>query len=89
MLQMLDAERERAGLSKAELARRIGASPATIRRLFTSSHANPTLRTIVDLFDALDVEITLRHRHEQAADDSPETHAASQTRPGGRLARTG
>ena len=57
MLQLIDAERERAGLSKSDLARRIGVSPSTVRRLFTSPTSNPTLKTIVDLFIALDLEI--------------------------------
>ena len=56
MLQLIDAERERAGLSKSDLARKIGVSPATVRRLFTSPTSNPTLKTIVDLFVALDLE---------------------------------
>ena len=62
MLQMIDAERERTGLSKSDLARRIGVSPATVRRLFTSPTSNPTLKTIVDLFTALDLEIDVRPR---------------------------
>jgi ribosome-binding protein aMBF1 (putative translation factor) len=65
MLQIVDAERERAGLSKSELARRIGTSPATLRRLLTSPTANPTLKTLFDLFDALDVEVEVRPRREQ------------------------
>ena len=67
MLQMIDSERERAGLTKSELARRIGASPASLRRLFTSPSANPTLKTVIDLFDALDVEIELRPRRDAGA----------------------
>jgi ribosome-binding protein aMBF1 (putative translation factor) len=62
MLQLIDAERERAGLSKSDLARRIGVSPATVRRLFTSPTSNPTLKTIVDLFSALDLEVEVRPR---------------------------
>jgi ribosome-binding protein aMBF1 (putative translation factor) len=62
MLQLIDAERERAGLSKSALARKIGVSPATVRRLFTSPTSNPTLKTIVDLFIALDLEIEVRPR---------------------------
>jgi ribosome-binding protein aMBF1 (putative translation factor) len=62
MLQLIDAERERAGLSKADLARKIGVSPATVRRLFTSPTSNPTLRTIVDLFLALDLDFQVQRR---------------------------
>lgn len=66
MLQLIDAERERAGLSKSALARRIGVSPATVRRLFTSPTSNPTLKTIVDLFIALDLEIEVRPRESKS-----------------------
>ena len=77
VLQVVDAERQRAGLTKAELAQRIGTSPAAIRRLFTSESANPTLRTVVDLLDALDLEVALRPK--------PRTRAV----PGPRSARSG
>lgn len=60
VLQLVDAERERAGLTKAELAQRVGASPAAVRRLLTSEASNPTLRTVLDLFDALGLELSLR-----------------------------
>jgi ribosome-binding protein aMBF1 (putative translation factor) len=66
LLQSLDAERERVGVSKTELARRVGASPAAVRRLFTSPAANPTMRTIVDLFGALNMDVTVRRRTEQS-----------------------
>jgi DNA-binding phage protein len=62
LLQLIDAERRRAGLTKAELAERTGASPAAIRRLLTSDGSNATLRTILDLLDALDIELALRPR---------------------------
>jgi ribosome-binding protein aMBF1 (putative translation factor) len=62
LLQRIDAERERAGLTKADLAERIGASPASVRRLFTSPSANPTLRTVVELFDALGLEVQVQRR---------------------------
>src|SRR5258706_14207254 len=52
VMQQLDALRVEARLSKAELARRIGKDPATLRRLF-SSHVNPTLETVVALADEL------------------------------------
>jgi ribosome-binding protein aMBF1 (putative translation factor) len=62
LLQKIDAERERAGLTKADLAHRIGASPASVRRLFTSPSSNPTLRTVVELFEALGLEVTVQPR---------------------------
>ena len=78
VLQLIDAERERAGLTKAELAERIGTSPAAVRRLFTSDAANPTLRTILDLSNALDLDLALRPRDGTTtgpADERPETPA--------------
>jgi ribosome-binding protein aMBF1 (putative translation factor) len=89
MLQVLDAERERAGLSKSELARRIGASPASLRRLFTSPTANPTLRTIVDLFDALGIEMVVRPRRKQRTGEESRTSAGTASRRSRNFARTG
>jgi ribosome-binding protein aMBF1 (putative translation factor) len=64
VLQRIQREREKAGLSKADLARRIGANPAAIRRMFTSGSSNPTLKTILELADALDLEIELSPREQ-------------------------
>jgi DNA-binding phage protein len=49
VINALDDARISAGLSKAELARAIGADPATIRRLFSSGGANPTLATLAEV----------------------------------------
>lgn len=56
IMQRLDELRIGAGLSKAELARRIHKEPATVRRLF-SSEVNPTLGTIIALAEELGVEL--------------------------------
>jgi DNA-binding phage protein len=37
------------GLSKADLARRIAASPESVRRLLTAKEVNPTIRTTLRL----------------------------------------
>ena len=52
--------RERAGLSKADLARAIGKEPSSVRRLFTAD-VNPELKTVAAIADALGarVEITV------------------------------
>jgi len=58
VVRALDQLRMEAGLSKAELARRIGRNPAAVRRLF-SSRANPEMGTIAAIAAALDAEIKI------------------------------
>ncbi len=55
----LDAAREAAGLTKAALARAISSEPATIRRLFSSGHVNPTLGTLAEVAAALGMRMVL------------------------------
>ncbi|TAK31351.1 MAG: XRE family transcriptional regulator [Chloroflexota bacterium] len=76
ILMQIDAERERAGLSKAELARRIGTSPSVVRRIFSSKAGNPTLRTMLGMLDVLGIDLQLRpmkqHRRSTlVADERP------------------
>jgi DNA-binding XRE family transcriptional regulator len=54
----LDGLREAHGMTKAELAREIHKNPASVRRLFTAP-ANPELRTIVAMADALDADVVV------------------------------
>jgi DNA-binding phage protein len=63
----LDSLRTTHGMTKAELAREIGKNPASVRRLFTAP-ANPELRTVVAMADALgaDVVIVPRSRRRKA-----------------------
>jgi DNA-binding XRE family transcriptional regulator len=63
----LDSLRAEHGVTKAELAREIGKNPASVRRLFTAP-ANPELRTLVAIADALDADVVIlprsrRRRH--------------------------
>ncbi len=58
VLRSLDRLRTQTGISKAELARRIGKQPAALRRLF-SSESNPELATIAAMAIALDSEIKI------------------------------
>jgi len=54
----LDGLRQAHGMTKAELAREIDKNPASVRRLFTAP-ANPELRTIVAMADALDADVVI------------------------------
>lgn len=56
----LDEAREAAGLSKAELARAISAQPSVVRRLFSSTHASPTVGTLAEVAAALGMELILK-----------------------------
>ncbi len=60
MLMAIDAERERRGMSKNDLAELVGMNPAAIRRLFTSERANPALGTILEILAALRIEIEFK-----------------------------
>jgi transcriptional regulator with XRE-family HTH domain len=55
----LDSAREAAGLSKAGLARAINSEPATVRRLFSAGHVNPTLGTLAEVAAALGMRVVL------------------------------
>ena len=58
VMRTLDSLRESAGITKAELARKIGKDPASVRRLF-SSESNPELKTIVAMAAALNAKIEI------------------------------
>jgi DNA-binding phage protein len=55
----LDTARAAAGLTKAGLAHAISSEPATVRRLFSSSHVNPTLGTLAEVAAALGMRVVL------------------------------
>lgn len=57
ILQQIDAERERRGMTKADLAHRVGMTPSVLRRLFTSVSSNPGLGTVVAMLDALEMDM--------------------------------
>lgn len=59
IVNALDVARQSAGLSKADLARAIGAEPATIRRLFSAGEVNPTLGTLAEVATALGMRISI------------------------------
>ncbi len=62
ILQELDLERERRGLAKADIARKLNLQPAAIRRLLTGPEQNPKIGRLIDLAHALDLEVVLRHK---------------------------
>jgi len=66
VINTLDELRTERNLTKAELAREIGKNEASIRRLLTAP-ANPELRTVVALADALDADIRIIPRKRPAA----------------------
>lgn len=59
MVNDLDAAREAVGLSKAALARAVNSEPATVRRLFSAHHINPTVGTIAEVAAALGMRLVL------------------------------
>jgi len=59
VINALDEARVSAGLSKADLARAIGTEPATVRRLFSSHNANPTLGTLAEVAAVLGLRISV------------------------------
>lgn len=59
LVNELDVLRENANLSKAQLARAIGADPSVVRRLLSSTSVNPTLGTLAEVAAALGMKVTL------------------------------
>lgn len=59
IVRALDERRVAIGLSKAELAKRVGMKAELIRRLFTASEPNPTLDTVARLAVALECRLDL------------------------------
>ncbi|MBI2692607.1 MAG: helix-turn-helix transcriptional regulator [Solirubrobacterales bacterium] len=70
IIQKLDDRRERKGLSKAALARKVKKQPASCRRLF-SGESNPELFTLIEIANALDADIVLKPRTPRRATSAP------------------
>jgi DNA-binding XRE family transcriptional regulator len=58
VIRQLDELRDKAGLTKAELARHIGRDPSSIRRLFTAK-SNPELLLVASIAEDLDAEVRI------------------------------
>lgn len=67
VIRSLDELREDAGMSKAELARRVGRNPASIRRLFTAEQARPELPLIISIANALDASVEIKPRSHRSS----------------------
>jgi ribosome-binding protein aMBF1 (putative translation factor) len=65
VINRLDELREESGLSKAQLARAIGAEPSVVRRLLSSESVNPTLGKVAELAAALGMKVTLQPMSEE------------------------
>jgi transcriptional regulator with XRE-family HTH domain len=59
IVNQLDELRVEHGMSTADLAREIDKNPSSIRRLLTLDGANPELRTVVTMANALDADLRL------------------------------
>jgi DNA-binding phage protein len=71
IVNALDDLRADHGMTKAELAREIDKNPASIRRLLTLDGANPELRTVVAMANALDADIRLVPRSKRRRSRRP------------------
>ena len=82
LIRALDAARAVGGFTKAELARRLGVRPETIRRLFTAPGGNPTMVTVLKVAMALGHHLELVPNVAKGAGRraAPERHAARRLR---------
>ena len=60
ILSHIEERREELGLSKADLARLVGARPESVRRLLSARTSNPTLFTITKLASVLGMQIDIK-----------------------------
>ncbi len=66
VMSVIEAVREQENIPKAEVARRMERKPEAISRLLRGKGANPTLETLVDLIDAIGLELDIRIRRQPA-----------------------
>jgi len=59
LIRALEAARDRARISKAELARQIDVRPEIVRRLLTVTDGNPTMSTVLKVASALGYHLEL------------------------------
>jgi len=80
VIRELDALRVDLGMSKAELARRVGRNASSVRRLFTASRVRPEFPLLAALADALGAELRVVRRGEEPL------RSGGENEPGGRAA---
>jgi DNA-binding phage protein len=71
---LVEQARERDGIPKAEIARRMRRRPEAISRLLSGQGSNPTLDTLIDLIDAIGLELDIqikRQPRRRESDYSP------------------
>lgn len=68
IINEIDAQRDRLGMSKAELARAIGRNPAAVRRLLTANDQNPRFEMVAAMADAVGLEVELRAKRPEKGD---------------------
>jgi DNA-binding XRE family transcriptional regulator len=60
ILSHIEQRREELGLTKADVARLVGARPESVRRLLSARSSNPTLFTIMKLASVLGMEVDIK-----------------------------
>lgn len=71
LMRIIDEERERQHLTKTDLAERIDAQPAAIRRLFSQARPNPQIGRLVDMAHELGLEVVIRRRSRRRRSSEP------------------
>jgi DNA-binding phage protein len=82
LIRALDAARVIRGLSKADLARKIGSQPEMVRRLLTAARGNPTMDTVLKVASALGyhLELVPNRGGGGTSRPAPRRHAARRVR---------
>ena len=83
IVRALDEARERAHLTKAELARRSGMPAETVRKLFTAHGVNPELATISRIAAQLGLKLTLKRAQRTSVGRSAECGSETRRRGDG------
>lgn len=60
ILSHIEQRREELGLTKADVARLVGARPESVRRLLSARSSNPTLFTVMKLASVLGMEVDVK-----------------------------